>query len=108
MNSKIIYDLLKEIREEQKEHSKQLVNQSETMIKMNLFISKNTEDLATHMKRTKLLEDLYNKHDQRIIKLEEPSKVKEWLWNKWSRYFVIITVICTVVVAVFKIIKYFH
>ena len=95
MDLKIILDLLKEVREDQKEHSKELYKQSAYLQSMDsdvkelkITVSKNTEDIAHHIRRTDLLQELHSENQERIEKsearlekLEEPVKAKEWIKN---------------------------
>ena len=53
---------------------------------MKTSVSKNTEDIAHHIRRTDGLQDLYSSNRQRIDsaeerldKLEEPVKAKAWV-----------------------------
>lgn len=91
----IILDLLKEVREDQKEHGKELNKQSAYLQTMDAdikeikpVVAKNTEDIAYHIRRTDLLQDLHidnqkriEMSEQRIEKLEVPVKAKEWVKN---------------------------
>lgn len=61
-----MYDLLKEIREEQKIQSKDING-----IKMD--VNTNTEDLKYHIKRTDMLEELHMDNAKRIDILEKPA-----------------------------------
>ncbi len=90
---KIVFDLLKEVREDQKEHGKELAKQSADLqnlksdvsdLKVN--VSKNTDDVAHHIRRTDLLQTLHDEnqkkvedHNLRLEKLEEPVKAKAWI-----------------------------
>lgn len=89
----ILLDLLKEVREDQKEHGKELSKQSAYLEGMDAdvkelksTVSKNTEDIAHHIRRTDILEKLHKDNqakiaqgERRLDKLEEPGKAIEWL-----------------------------
>jgi len=92
-NMDILLDLLKEVREDQKEHGKELSKQSAYLENMDVDVKelktsvfKNTEDIAHHIRRTDLLQALHKENqtkiiqsEQRISKLEEPGKAIAWL-----------------------------
>ena len=112
-DNKIIYDLLKEMREDQKHQGKKQVEQGEELVKQRVCldnvqgnikkihqdVAENKEDWRTHMKRTDVLEQLHQdnqrridelevkskKKDERISKLEKPAIAKAWLKEnlKW-------------------------
>lgn len=93
MDEKIIYDLLKEVRADQKRHSEELAKQSSYLDKMDRDLErlkdvteKNTKDIEEHIRRTDLLEDLHKLNEgkielnnQRLAILEEPVKAKAWI-----------------------------
>lgn len=83
MDFNIIFDLLKEVREEQKEQSKELASQSKCLIKMEASIERNTDDLKNHIKRTEQNEQMIELNIKRIEKLEEPERIKNWIKNKY-------------------------
>lgn len=119
MDDKIVYDLIHEVRDEQKEIKKELTEQTvlfrehlkqdEEMYReiqeINKVLDRNTLDLEKHMMRTDLLQDdqkrivgtletikdAFESMTKRIEKLEEPDKVKEYLYNKWMKAFKIIS-----------------
>lgn len=88
----LLFDLLKEMREDQKLHGRELVKQSTVLESLDCdikelkpVVAKNTQDIAEHMRRTDLLERLHLDNQKRIEisesrlnKLEEPVKAKEW------------------------------
>lgn len=90
----MIYDLLKQDREEASDFRKE-VRQShkETGEKLTKLESETSErltkieatndaqnvQLAEHMRRTDILEDLHRDNEKRIVKLEEPGKVRKWM-----------------------------
>jgi hypothetical protein len=112
----IILDLLKEVREDQKEHGKELSKQSAYLTSMDAdikemkpIVSKNTDDIFYHIRRTDLLEQLHKDNqkkialsEQRIAKLEEPVKAKEWLKKHIIAVSAVITAIISIVAALLK------
>lgn len=107
-NMDILLDLLKEVREDQKAHGKELSKQSAYLENMDTdvrelksSVSKNTEDIAHHIRRTDILEKLHLDNQAkiaqgeiRINKLEEPGKAISWL----KKHLIAITgVIATIV-----------
>lgn len=93
MDLKIVFDLLKEVREDQKQHGIELAKQSTYLEKMDSDVKdlkttvfKNTEDIAHHIKRTDILEKLHKDNESKIEQdqkrlnaLEEPVKAKAWI-----------------------------
>lgn len=69
--------LLKQVLEEQKEQNKSLTKIEVSFAKMEANVEKNTEDLAYHIKRTDVLEQLHKDNQSRIEKLEQPLSVKD-------------------------------
>lgn len=106
MDEKMLYDLLKEVRDDQKKHGEILGKHGEELAKqsvcmknvqkdvgeMKKTVAKNTEDVEKHIYRTDMLEELHkdnqtriSQNEERIIKLEEPVKAKQWFKEnlKW-------------------------
>ena len=89
----ILLDLLKEVREDQKNHGKELAKQSAYLENMDsdvkelkASVRQNTDDIAHHIKRTDMLEELHKDNQRkielgeaRLEKLEEPIKAKAWI-----------------------------
>mgnify|MGYP001607412613 CR=1 FL=1 len=89
----ILLSLLKEVREDQKQHGQELAKQSAYLEGMDSdvkglkdTVSRNTNDISYHIKRTDILEQLHkdnqariNQGEQRLDKLEEPGKAIAWL-----------------------------
>ena len=89
----MLFELLKEVREDQKKHGNELAKQSAILDnldsdvrEMKTTVSKNTEDIAHHIRRTDVLQALYdsnitriNEAEGRLDKLEEPVKAKAWV-----------------------------
>jgi len=99
-DQKILFDLLKEVREDQKEHGKELAKQSAYLVSMDSDVKElketvfvNTKDIAHHIARTDGLQTLHEDNkkridqaDQMIVlvqsridKLEEPKKALAWV-----------------------------
>lgn len=87
MNDKVdmIYDLLKTDREESSEFRKEVRESNkeiqERLTRIEVLDEVQNEQLAEHIRRTNLLEELHKQNEQRISLLEEPSKVKKMLKN---------------------------
>jgi chromosome segregation ATPase len=96
----LIFDLLKEVREDQKEQGKELAKQSGYLVSMDSdvkelkqTVSVNTKDIAHHIARTDGLQTLHEDNkkridqadqmiammNNRIDKLEEPKKALAWV-----------------------------
>ena len=80
----MIYELLKEVREDQKKQGGELQEQSKCLVGVQ-------SDLKYHIRRTDILEDLHKDNQikieqgkKRLDKLEEPSKVSKYLSEKWK------------------------
>ena len=99
-DQKILFDLLKEVREDQKEHGKELAKQSAYLVSMDSDVKElketvfvNTKDIAHHISRTDGLQTLHEDNKKRIDqadqmitmvqsridKLEEPKKALAWV-----------------------------
>jgi hypothetical protein len=110
MDLKIILDLLQEVREDQKEHGKELSKQSVYLENMDADVKElkasvniNTADIAHHIRRTDILEDLHKDNQARIVsgearleKLEEPVKAKAW----FKKHMIAISAIITALVSI--------
>ena len=106
----MLFELLTEVREDQKEQGKLLAKQSVYLENMDSdvkelkqTVSRNTEDIAHHIKRTDLLQDLHRdnqakieKSEERLNALEEPVKAKEWI----KKHMVTITSVLAAIVSV--------
>lgn len=88
MNDKVdlIYDLLKTDREESAEFRKEVRENhkdiQERLTRIEILDDVQNEQLAEHIRRTELLEELHKQNEERISRLEEPSKAKKLL-KKW-------------------------
>ncbi len=83
-SEKILFDLLKEVREDQKKDSKKIAKTETCVDKMKddleevkVETAANTRHMGKHMYRTDLLEKLYTDSIKRIELLEEDSKKKD-------------------------------
>ena len=83
-DNKMIYDLLKEVREDQKKQGDELQEQSKCLLIVQ-------GDLKYHIRRTDILEDLHKDNqkkielsEKRIDKLEAPNKASKYLTEKWK------------------------
>jgi uncharacterized protein YwgA len=118
MSDKMLLDLVGEVRSEQKDIKKELIEQTvlfrehlkqdEEMYReiqaINKTLHRNTLDIEKHIMRTNILQDdqvkivetlgsirkAFESMTRRIEILEEPNKVKDYLYNKWMRSFKII------------------
>lgn len=104
MDWKMIYDLLKEVREDQKKHGEELIKQSVCLDGLEKNVDKNTKDLTYHIHRTDVLEGLYKTSEERITKLEEPEKAAAYLKKKWKFYVGVLVGILTIGSTVAKLI----
>jgi predicted ribonuclease toxin of YeeF-YezG toxin-antitoxin module len=96
MNDKeIIYDLVKEVREEQKD-----IRADISHIKQVLTL--NTSSLQEHMRRTDVLEKLYYSQTERIDSLEEPRKLRELLFKRYVKVAAFLTTTLTLAAAIAK------
>lgn len=125
MNEKMLYDLLKEVREDQKKHGDMLGRHGEELAKQSVCIdniqkdvgdmkkdiARNTDDVAEHMSRTdiaernlQMLQELHKDNQKRIAqnqdrikKLEEPVKAKEWLGSNFKWMITVLTLVAGLV-----------
>lgn len=96
MSNEIILDLLKEVRMEQKDHSKSLNN-------MEKDICRNADDLKDHMKRTDILEKLHKDNQDRIRVLEKPSIARMYI----VKSFLVIGSVASAIIVIAKVIGLF-
>lgn len=101
---KVLYDLLKEMREDQKEHGKELAAQSNMLIAIQKDVEVNTKDLTEHKEgviqnRKGLREvreeigEIRETYDKKIIELEQPKKFQGWLYNKYVKILTITSIV---------------
>lgn len=102
-DSRIIYDLLQEVRRKQDEQTEELAKQSVWLISIQKDVARNADDLKVHMRRCDLIEEQndilrqttdekFEKINEKILvaeskiqQLEWPSKVKEFLFSKYMK-----------------------
>ena len=84
-NLKIIYDLLTEVRKDQKAQGKELASQSKCLAKLEMHVAKNTADLTEHKEGVVGNRTLIADAVARIEKLEEPGKIKSFIYNKYVK-----------------------
>lgn len=89
----ILYDLIKELKEGQKEIKEDIGAIKDTL-------HENTLSLKEHIRRTEILESIADNHKCRISKLETPSKIKEFLYGKTMKWAALISTILGIVIAV--------
>lgn len=95
LDKEIIYDLVKEVREEQKD-----IRSDISDIKQVLTL--NTASLQEHMRRTDVLEKMYFSQGERIDSLEEPKKLRELLLKRYVKIAAFLTATLTLAAAVAK------
>jgi len=116
VDNKILYDLLKEMRDEQRSQSDELNRQSKYLVVIQKDIERNTIDLTEHKegviqnresirllrKEINLLQD---KYDEAIERLQEPGKIRQHIYNKAFKYLMFISVLLGVIVTAGKLLK---
>lgn len=125
-NEKFLYDLLKEVREDQKQikedqsdlktqlsehriifeqHLKADEKMYQELCNISSIMEKNTVSLQEHMRRTAILEDMYIASVKRIDRLEEPSKINDLLKSKVLAVASFITAVGGAIAVIIKILK---
>jgi hypothetical protein len=122
-SNEVLYDLLKEFKVEQRKQTDDITNILINLASIQKDVARNTEDLATHMCRSDSIEQLVcnNKeysdkqiqllseklidNNKRIEVLEEPSKVKAFLYHKYVKFAGIVSASLGVLYGIFKIFK---
>lgn len=120
----IIYDLVQEVRVDQKEMHKNLIehkvvfqehlrqdeklyeelyDMKNNLSEINKILGKNTESLIQHIEGVNTLKALHVQNAERIARLEEPDKVKNYLRNKVIMYSGVIAAIAGAAAAIIKI-----
>jgi hypothetical protein len=83
VDAKILIELLRELRQDQKDTSELLHKHTILLTKMQHDVNQNTEDLAEHMARTKAVEQMVLDHrkeaNTRLNKLESIVSFREKL-----------------------------
>lgn len=104
MNNKnqhdILYDLIQEVREDQREANK-------TLSDIQVTMQRNTTSLEKHIEGVNTLKSLHFQNEQRIAKLEEPNKVIVFLRKKILFYATFIAGAAGAVAAVMEAVSYF-
>lgn len=130
MDNQVIYDLIKEVRDEQKqlvssmqEHTSKFAEHlvsdqkmsddirylKEALHKNNEILDKLTDTVVQHENRSTMLEKVViGTQEQpglvpRIEKLEEPDKVKEYLRKKYMKWAAVIGATGTIVTVITKV-----
>jgi hypothetical protein len=84
--SDMIYDLLKEQRQDVAQFRKEVkdshIEIAERLTRIEVLDEEQNKQLAEHIRRTDLLEGLYKQTAERVSKLEEPAVVRSTL-KKW-------------------------
>ena len=89
-DNKIIHDLLKEVRDDQKEARTENQEHRETSIKhhadTNARLDIYNEQLKTHIEGVKTLKEMHKSNVERIEVLEEPAKALSTIkkWAVWT------------------------
>jgi gas vesicle protein len=120
---KIVFELLKEVREDQKKHGIELAKQSTLLDnvegdlkELKTTVSRNTDDIAHHIRRTDLLQELHKDNENaiaknaeqieesaaRLDKLEEPVKAKEWVKNNIITISAVVTALASIAAFLFE------
>jgi len=126
MDSKMIYELLKELKgdvkeigSEQKIHGKELAKQSVILNHLEKDVKRNTDNIEDHMYRTELseaavalLKDLHQdnqkrigKNEEKIADLQAPVQAKVWLVKKVLKYIGVLSAISGAAYGIIKIIQ---
>jgi len=121
---KMVYELLKEVRDDVKKHGEHLATQGVCILNIEKNVNKNTKDLEYHITRTNevqrsndLLTDLHldnqkriTNNEKKIDKLEEPGKVEEYLSKVWikksGKVIGVLTIVSLIAGIITKIIGY--
>lgn len=130
MDNQVIYDLLKEVRDEQKELSNSMAVHTakfsehllsdqkmsdeicflkEALHKNNEILDRLTATVIQHENRSTTLEKVVIGTDEqpgllpRVVKLEEPERVKEYLRKKYLKWAGIIGATGTIITVVTKV-----
>lgn len=114
---KIVFELLKEVREDQKKHGIELAKQTadlnnlkQDVSELKTTVNKNTDDIAHHIRRTDLLQELHRDNQEaikenadnieksvvRLDKLEEPVKAKEWIKTHMVTISAVVTALASI------------
>lgn len=104
MSDKLMLDLLKEVRVDQKKQGEEQTKQGVCLnilqkdcSEMKTTIAKNTANLAEHMSRTVRLEEKDEDKQERLEKLEEGPKAKAWFKKNIKNLLIILGAAATVI-----------
>ena len=108
----IMYDLVKEIREDNKEMLKEQVATRVELARMAEILDKNTDSLILHEKRSDNLESLYkiekarvDELESKVSKLEEPVKFRQMLVVKIAALATFVTTVVGAIAVVYQYLK---
>lgn len=91
MDNKLIYELLKEVREDQKDLAEKSARHREETTKWQLKTDSRMErievDLREHKEGVIQNRSSLDSHRGRIEELEQPEKAKKYLYKKWMNAF---------------------
>lgn len=118
MDNGMVHELLKELRDEQKEQGK-------CLSRMEVDVNRNTEDMILHMEQTKTVKDLHAQNEKRIEynekflygskdntsdglvtrveTLEVPAKAKEYLRKKYMKVAAVVAITLGIIISTAKI-----
>jgi len=103
----LIYDLLKTDRVETADFRKEVREShqeiNDRLTRIEVLDDIQNAQLAEHIRRTNLLEGLHKQNEDRILKLEEPSKAAKF----FKKCFVALGAIAGAAVSIFGLIKLF-
>lgn len=107
-DNKIIYELIKEVRDDQKELQKGTTEHRESLIKWhtetNARLDKYNDQLEVHIEGVNTLKALHGLNVKRLEKLEESSKIRAFLGNKIVKISGSVGVIAGAILAITKLI----
>ena len=107
-DNKIIHELLKEVRENQRESESKAQEHREDTIKWqsgaNARLDKYNSELEVHIEGVNELKGLHHYNDDRITALEEPREVRKVLIKKA----ILLGKVCGAIISVLALIKLFQ
>lgn len=122
----LMFELVKEVREDQKQMHKDVVEHTITfrehvkqdekiyselsemrthLGEINIVMEKNTQSLIQHIEGVIALKNLHIQNADRIAKLEEPNRVKEFLRSKVLFWTSLLAGVATCAAAIIKLIS---
>lgn len=94
MSDNIIYDLLKEVRDEQKKILEKQAEHKEETAKWQSSTSERLANIEVDLREHKegVIQNRFTlkAYNERLVKLEEPGKVKEFMYNHSMKIFKLI------------------